>query len=139
MKPKLLFCCLFLYLININCEPLYNIKLSLKENFNRLTNNFNSIDKDNGEIFKIIDQAAKSGLTIKLYDKKAELDKAWYSKFSYEFEIEGNFEAISDLLEKINSRSSSLRFLNFVAKTNSDGLINLKMTIQLLGLKNEKN
>lgn len=114
-------------------------KRSLKENLNRLSQNFSKIDQDDYEIIKIIDQAAKSGLIIKLYDNKPELNKSWYNKFNYEFEIEGEFEAISKLLERINNQNPNLRFLNFVAKTNTDGLINLKMLIQMLGIKNEKN
>lgn len=108
---------------------------SLNESWNRLSPEFLEKNKNNDQIIKIIDEAARSGLKIKLYDYKPEIEKTWYSKYSFEIDVEGNFESINKLIEKLNHRENNLRFLDFIAKSNPAGLINLKMTVQMLGIK----
>ena len=111
-------------------------KRSLEERLSQLKSEFkenSGVDK----IIKIIEEASKSGLKVKLYDFKPELKKTWYSKYIFELDLVGNFETITRFMEKINKKYFKLKFFDFIAKPLTNGLINLKMTIQMLDIKNE--
>ncbi len=122
-----------------NSGPVNNFeKRNLQERLARLKAEFKNLSGiDN--IVKIIEEASKSGLKVKLFDFKPELKKTWYSKYIFELDIIGNFENLTKFMEKINDPKFRLKFFDFVAKQTTNGLINLKMTIQMLDLKNEKS
>lgn len=112
-------------------------KRSLEERLSQLKSEFKE-GSGLDQITKIIEEASRSGLKVKLYDFKPELKKAWYSKYIFELDLVGSFEMITKFMEKINEQHFKLKFFDFVAKPLTNGLINLKMTIHMLDLKNEK-
>lgn len=110
---------------------------SLVRTLNQLKYEFKEKNSGTENIIKIIEQASKNGLNIQLYDFKPEIIKSWYTKYTFELDILGYFEAVIKFMEKISSQNLNLKFIDFIAKKTNNNLINVKMTIQMLDIKNE--